>query len=84
MKQDLRDELHRLVDELDESQLVSALARLMAEQGRPALSRAEGLAALDQLWGPPAESAEQARADAWALRTLGIEGEPDGVRRRAS
>lgn len=35
------------------------------------LSREQGLAALEELWGAPTDSSEQRKADAWARRALG-------------
>lgn len=54
---DLRAELHRLVDELDEAKLPAALASLSHEYERPALTADETLAALADLPGglPPDE-----------------------------
>lgn len=70
---DLRAELHRLVEELDAVKLPAALARLADEHARPAAGAEEALAALAALpGGLPA--AEVAAAHA-AL---------SGARRRAS
>lgn len=44
----------------------------MSGDPRQKLSRDEGLAALEGLWGPPADTHEQRKADAWARRTLGL------------
>lgn len=69
---DPRAEAHRLVDDLDESQLPAALAQLRAERAsggsRRKLSRAESLALVEQVWGPSSED-----GCAWARRALGLD-----------
>uniref|UniRef100_UPI003F496A17 hypothetical protein n=1 Tax=Actinomadura sp. CA-154981 TaxID=3240037 RepID=UPI003F496A17 len=40
------------------------------------MSCEEGLAALEELWGPPQDTPEQARADAWARRATGQPKQP--------
>lgn len=44
------------------------------------MSREEGLAALEDLWGAPPQSGEQSRADAWARRATGQTAEPGDER----
>lgn len=60
---ELRAQLHALVDQLDPAKLPAALALLAGEHARPTVSMDEGLAALAALPGglPPAEVA-RARA----------------------
>lgn len=51
MSDDLRAELHRLVDELDPVKLPGVLARLAEEHSRPVADADESLAALAALPG---------------------------------
>jgi hypothetical protein len=70
-EQDLRAELHRLVDGLDAAQLPAALVHLTDAAERPVSSMEEGLAALAALPGglPPADVARaQARLAATERR----------------
>ena len=63
MSDDLRAELHRLVDELDPAKLPTALARLADEHARPVVGTDESLAALAALpGGLPAHEVAAARA----------------------
>lgn len=49
-----------------------------ARPGR--MSREEGLAALEELWGAPADTPEQRKAEAWARRALGEAARPGDER----
>ncbi len=49
-----------------------------ARPGR--MTREEGLAALEELWGPTEDTPEQKLADAWARRALGLAPEADDER----
>lgn len=40
------------------------------------ISPAEGLARFAELWGPRQDTPQQAQADAWARRALGLPAEP--------
>lgn len=44
------------------------------------MSREEGLAALEDLWGAPTDGSEQRKADAWARRALGEPARPGDER----
>ena len=63
-----RDELHRLVDVLDEAKLSAALDALRAEHARPVLTQDEALAALHEFNDGPIPEAELARARAALAR----------------
>jgi hypothetical protein len=64
MSDDLRAELHRLVDEIAPEKLPAALARLADEHERPVVAADEALAALAALPGglPPRDVATAAAA----------------------